>query len=344
MALRLSLEQLPRVKALLFDAQLAEGPLRSIAADVDDLTDIATDIAATLVDEPPASVREAGLIRPGFNAQVDELREAGTRGKQWIAELEESERQRTGIKSLKVGFNKVFGYYIEVTRPNLHLVPDDYERKQTLANAERFITPELKEQEALILNAEDRVVELEYELFVELRERIASETGRIQAAARRIAELDVLAALAHVAVERRWVKPQVDTELRIDIKGGRHPVVEAIVDDGSFVPNDTLLDDEQRLIILTGPNMAGKSTYLRQVALITLLAQIGSFVPADEAKIGLVDRIFTRIGAADDLGTGQSTFMVEMNEAANILHHATERSLSSSTSSVVVRARTTAWR
>lgn len=326
-ALRLSLEQLPRVKALLFDAQLAEGPLRSIAADVDDLTDIATDIAATLVDEPPASVREAGLIRPGFNAQVDELREAGTRGKQWIAELEESERQRTGIKSLKVGFNKVFGYYIEVTRPNLHLVPDDYERKQTLANAERFITPELKEQEALILNAEDRVVELEYELFVELRERIASETGRIQAAARRIAQLDVLAALAHVAVERRWVKPQVDTELRIDIKGGRHPVVEAIVDDGSFVPNDTLLDDEQRLIILTGPNMAGKSTYLRQVALITLLAQIGSFVPADEAKIGLVDRIFTRIGAADDLGTGQSTFMVEMNEAANILHHATERSL-----------------
>jgi len=276
---------------------------------------------------PPATVKEGGLIRPGYSAEVDQLRDAGRRGKQWIAELEEAERQRTGIKSLKVGFNKVFGYYIEVTRPNLHLVPPDYERKQTLANAERFVTPALKEQEALILNAEDRVVELEYELFVQLRDRVAARTGQIQSAARQLAQLDVLAALAHVAVERRWIKPEIDEKLRIAIKGGRHPVVEALIPDGSFVPNDTLLDENQRLIILTGPNMAGKSTYLRQVALIVLLAQIGSFVPAERAQIGLVDRIFTRIGAADDLGTGQSTFMVEMNEAANILHHATERSL-----------------
>lgn len=325
-ALRLSLERIPRIRALLEESGLVDGPLRDAAA-MEDLSDVAADIAATLVDDPPATVKEGGLIRPGYSAEVDQLRDAGRRGKQWIAELEEAERQRTGIKSLKVGFNKVFGYYIEVTRPNLHLVPPDYERKQTLANAERFVTPALKEQEALILNAEDRVVELEYELFVQLRDRVAARTGQIQSAARQLAQLDVLAALAHVAVERRWVKPEIDEKLRIAIKGGRHPVVEALIPDGSFVPNDTLLDENQRLIILTGPNMAGKSTYLRQVALIVLLAQIGSFVPAERAQIGLVDRIFTRIGAADDLGTGQSTFMVEMNEAANILHHATERSL-----------------
>jgi len=325
-ALRLSLERIPRIRALLEESGLVDGPLRDAAA-MEDLSDVAADIAATLVDDPPATVKEGGLIRPGYSAEVDQLRDAGRRGKQWIAELEEAERQRTGIKSLKVGFNKVFGYYIEVTRPNLHLVPPDYERKQTLANAERFVTPALKEQEALILNAEDRVVELEYELFVQLRNRVEARTGQIQSAARQLAQLDVLAALAHVAVERRWVKPEIDEKLRIAIKGGRHPVVEALIPDGSFVPNDTLLDENQRLIILTGPNMAGKSTYLRQVALIVLLAQIGSFVPAERAQIGLVDRIFTRIGAADDLGTGQSTFMVEMNEAANILHHATERSL-----------------
>lgn len=325
-ALRLSLERIPRIRALLEESGLVDGPLRDAAA-MEDLSDVAADIAATLVDDPPATVKEGGLIRPGYSAEVDQLRDAGRRGKQWIAELEEAERQRTGIKSLKVGFNKVFGYYIEVTRPNLHLVPPDYERKQTLANAERFVTPALKEQEALILNAEDRVVELEYELFVQLRDRVAARTGQIQSAARQLAQLDVLAALAHVAVERRWVKPEIDEKLRIAIKGGRHPVVEALIPDGSFVPNDTLLDENQRLIVLTGPNMAGKSTYLRQVALIVLLAQIGSFVPAERAQIGLVDRIFTRIGAADDLGTGQSTFMVEMNEAANILHHATERSL-----------------
>ena len=325
-ALRLSLERIPRIRALLEESGLVDGPPGDAAA-MEDLSDVAADIAATLVDDPPATVKEGGLIRPGYSAEVDQLRDAGRRGKQWIAELEEAERQRTGIKSLKVGFNKVFGYYIEVTRPNLHLVPPDYERKQTLANAERFVTPALKEQEALILNAEDRVVELEYELFVQLRDRVAARTGQIQSAARQLAQLDVLAALAHVAVERRWVKPEIDEKLRIAIKGGRHPVVEALIPDGSFVPNDTLLDENQRLIILTGPNMAGKSTYLRQVALIVLLAQIGSFVPAERAQIGLVDRIFTRIGAADDLGTGQSTFMVEMNEAANILHHATERSL-----------------
>jgi len=325
-ALRRSLEQVPAVKELLLGDD-SEPALRALAADLDPLAEVAADIAAALVDDPPATVREGGLIRPGFSAEVDRLREAGSRGKQWIAELEEKEQKRTGIKSLKVGFNKVFGYYIEVTRPNLPLVPGDYERKQTLANAERFVTPELKEQEALILHAEDRVVELEYELFTELRERIAARTGAIQATARRLAQLDVLAALAHVAAERGWTKPAIDRRLRIEIKGGRHPVVEALTENGAFVPNDTLLDENQRLVILTGPNMAGKSTYLRQVALIVLLAQMGSFVPAEAAKIGLVDRIFTRVGAADDLGTGQSTFMVEMNEAAHILHHATERSL-----------------
>src|SRR5690606_7691596 len=237
-------------------------------------------------------------------------------------------RARTGIKSLKVGFNKVFGYYIEVTRPNLHLVPPDYQRKQTLAGAERFITPALKEQEAKVLGAEERVVEREYELFTQLRDAVAAQAAAIQAAARRIATLDALAALAEVAVANNWCRPEVDEGDVIDIRAGRHPVVEAMHRETGFVPNDTRLDrTEQQLIVLTGPNMAGKSTYLRQVALITLLAHVGSFVPAAAARIGLVDRIFTRVGAADDLGTGQSTFMVEMNEAANILHHATAKSL-----------------
>ena len=326
-ALRHSLERVPRIKELILSCPVRDS-LRELASGMDELADIAGRIAATLVDDPPASVKEGGLIRDGFHAEVDRLRAATSRGKEWIAQLEEAERARTGIKSLKVGFNKVFGYYIEVTRPNLHLVPPDYERKQTLAGAERFITPALKEQEALVLGAEERVVELEYELFSELRDFVAAQAAAIQATARRIAALDALASLAEVAVDSNWCRPEVADDDVIDIRAGRHPVVEAMHRETGFVPNDTRLDrHQQQLIVLTGPNMAGKSTYLRQVALITLLAHIGSFVPAESAHIGLVDRIFTRVGAADDLGTGQSTFMVEMNEAANILHHATAKSL-----------------
>jgi len=326
-ALRRSLEQIPRMKELVLSRPVRES-LRGLAAGMEDLAAVTQRIAATLVDDPPGGVREGGLIRDGFDQEVDELRAATRQGKDWIARLEEAERARTGIKSLKVGFNKVFGYYIEVTRPNLHLVPPDYQRKQTLAGAERFITPALKEQEAKVLGAEERVVEREYELFTQLRDAVAAQAAAIQAAARRIATLDALAALAEVAVANNWCRPEVDEGDVIDIRAGRHPVVEAMHRETGFVPNDTRLDrTEQQLIVLTGPNMAGKSTYLRQVALITLLAHVGSFVPAAAARIGLVDRIFTRVGAADDLGTGQSTFMVEMNEAANILHHATAKSL-----------------
>ncbi|MFS8534571.1 MAG: DNA mismatch repair protein MutS [Limnochordales bacterium] len=326
-ALRHSLERVPRIKELILSRPVRDS-LRELASGMDELAHISGRIAATLVDDPPASVKEGGLIRDGFHEEVDRLRAATSRGKEWIAQLEEAERARTGIKSLKVGFNKVFGYYIEVTRPNLHLVPPDYERKQTLAGAERFITPALKEQEALVLGAEERVVELEYEIFSELRDFVASQAAAIQATARRLAALDALASLAQVAVDNNWCRPEVADDDVIEIRAGRHPVVEAMHRETGFVPNDTRLDrHQQQLIVLTGPNMAGKSTYLRQVALITLLAHIGSFVPAESAHIGLVDRIFTRVGAADDLGTGQSTFMVEMNEAANILHHATAKSL-----------------
>ena len=326
-ALRQSLERVPQIKDLILTRPVRDS-LRELVDEMDELTPIVARIAATLVDDPPAAVREGGLIRDGFDEEVDRLRVATSRGKEWIAQLEEEERARTGIKSLKIGFNKVFGYYIEVTNPNLHLVPPDYQRKQTLAGAERFITPALKEQEELVLNAEERVVEREYELFAELRDAIAAQAGPIQATARRIAALDALASLAEVAAANGWCRPEVSDDDLIDIRAGRHPVVEAMRRESGFVPNDTRLDcREQQLIVLTGPNMAGKSTYLRQVALITLLAHVGSFVPADAAHIGLVDRIFTRVGAADDLGTGQSTFMVEMNEAANILHHATRRSL-----------------
>lgn len=325
-ALRTALEQVPGLKQLL--ATAGAPALHRLAEGLDALPDIADAIARALVDDPPVSAREGGLLRDGFDEEVDKLRRAGREGKQWIAALEQSERERTGIRSLKVGFNKVFGYYIEVTRPNLHLVPDDYVRKQTLANAERYITPELKEQEALILGAEDRVVALEYDAFCRLRDRIAARGPDVLGTARHVARLDVAAALAEAAVRRRWVRPELDDGRTLHIEAGRHPVIEALDDDGGFVPNDLRLDaDEEQLLILTGPNMAGKSTYLRQTALIVLLAQMGSYVPAAKARIGLVDRIFTRIGAADDLGTGQSTFMVEMNEAANILRHATPRSL-----------------
>ena len=282
-------------------------------------------IRAAILDEPSLTLREGNLIRDGYNEELDKLRQASRGGKDWIRRLERVERDRTGIKSLKVGYNRVFGYYIEVTKANIHLVPEDYERKQTLANAERYITPALKEQEALILGADERINELEYELFVEVRDKVKDHVEAIQNNSHALAILDVLQGLATVAVERNFVRPQLEQGLGLHLVESRHPVVEAI--EGQFVPNDVTFDESQRIILLTGPNMAGKSTYLRQVALIVILAQMGSFVPAQEARIGIVDRIFTRIGAADDLSSGQSTFMVECAETAQLLLNATENSL-----------------
>jgi len=302
--------------------------LRDLAVRQSDLTPLRELIDHAVVDDPPAITTEGGLIRPGFSPDLDTLREAAVSGKAWIAALEDQERLRTGIKSLKVGFNQVFGYYIEVTRPNLAMVPETYLRKQTMVNAERFVTPELKEKEAQVLGAEERIAELEHRLFTEVRAQAAEHTEAVLTTARALAELDVLLSYADVALENGYVRPEVHDGTSIDIVAGRHPVVETTLAGESFVPNDARLDCEHyQLLIITGPNMAGKSTYLRQVALIALLAQIGSFVPAERASIGLVDRIFTRVGAMDDLVTGQSTFMVEMTETALILHNATDRSL-----------------
>lgn len=329
-ALRDSLARLPAVReAALRVAGAREGGLLArLAAALDPLEDMAALLARALADDPPAGLREGGLIREGFDPHLDELRRASREGKAWVAGLEARERERTGIRSLKVGFNKVFGYYLEVTRPNLSLVPPDYERRQTLANAERFVTPELKEMEAKILGAEERSVELEYQLFCQVRHAVAEQTRRIQATADALATLDTLLSLAQVAAENGYVRPEVADDGRIEIEAGRHPVVEQLQREEPFVPNDVRIDaGEQQILILTGPNMGGKSTFLRQVALITLLAHAGSWVPARRAHVGLVDRIFTRVGAADDLATGQSTFMVEMSEVAHILHHATARSL-----------------
>lgn len=293
----------------------------------DHLSDVHADIEQVLIDDPPFSLREGGLIKDGVHAELDELRRICREGKQWLATLEAKERERTGLPSLKVGYNKVFGYYIEVSKRQARSVPPTYQRRQTLVNAERFITPELKELEEKIIGAEERINTLEYQLFEELRGRIARETVRIQRQAQRIADLDVLSALAELAHHSRYVKPEMHDGETLEIRGGRHPVLERYSEAG-FIPNDTFLDcASQRILIITGPNMAGKSTYLRQVALIVLLAQMGSFVPADHASLGLVDRIFTRVGAHDHLLKGQSTFMVEMHETANILHHATRRSL-----------------
>lgn len=324
-SLKDSLLALPELKADLSGAKC--DTLLELAHALDPCEDIAHLIQSALVDDPPISVTEGDIIKEGYSPEVDELKQASREGKEWIARLERQERERTGIKSLKVGFNKVFGYFIEVTRANLANVPDDYERKQTLANAERFVTPELKEKEAQILGAEERVTDLEYRLFVEVREAVAAQTHRLQLTGAILSELDVYSGLAQVAVDRRYVRPVFEDNQGLHIKSGRHPVVEAMLEDGSFVPNDADLDQQTQIIVLTGPNMAGKSTYLRQVALIVLMAQIGSFVPAASAKLTPMDRIFTRVGASDDLATGQSTFMVEMNEVANILNHATERSL-----------------
>jgi len=301
--------------------------LQMLAAGADLVSDLRDTLASALADSPPITLREGNLLRPGYNPELDRLRQARSEGKEWIASLEAKERQRTGIKSLRVGFNQVFGYYLEVSRPNLHLVPADYLRKQTLTNGERFITPDLKEYEALVLGAEEKIVALEFDLFCQLRSQVASEAPRLQALSRLIAEIDALSALGEAASRYGYIRPEVDESDSIEITDGRHPVVEANQTE-PFIPNDALLNSqEQQLLIITGPNMAGKSTYLRQVALIALIAQMGSFVPAKSARIGLVDRIFTRVGATDDLSSGRSTFMMEMTETANILHNATARSL-----------------
>ena len=322
-----SLTYLPAVREAL-TCGAAVPLLGDIHSRLDPLEDVVELIDTTLLEELPAIITDGGMIRGGVDEALDELRTASSSGKEWIAALETSERERTGIKSLKVGFNQVFGYYIEVSKPNVPLVPDDYIRKQTLTNAERYITPGLKEQEAKVLGAEEKIAELERELFLQLREQVAAHAERTLATARALGELDVLLSFARAAAENGYSKPLVadSDELRID--AGRHPVVELSDVGRAFVPNDCLASTgADRMLIVTGPNMAGKSTYLRQVALIALMAQIGSFVPARAAKVGILDRIFTRVGARDDLASGQSTFMVEMTEAANILHNATDRSL-----------------
>ena len=295
---------------------------------MDELQDIYEIIDHAIVDAPPISVKEGCLIKKGYNEEIDHLKDATTNGKSWVLELEAKEREETGIKGLKVGFNKVFGYYIEVTRSNLSMVPERYIRKQTLANCERYITEDLKKVENEILGAEEKVINLEYNAFCEIRDKIEAQITRVQKTASIVATLDVLTSFAQVADDMNYAMPIVDNSGSIDIKNGRHPVIEKILGAGSFVENDTYLDKgDNRLAIITGPNMAGKSTYMRQVALITLMAQCGSFVPASYAKIGVVDKIFTRVGASDDLSMGQSTFMVEMMEVASILKEATPNSL-----------------
>ncbi len=301
--------------------------LNDLYEHIDPLEDVYDLIGRAIVDDPPLTVKEGGVIRPGYHAELDELRLDMTDGTGIIARIEAEEKERTGIRTLKVGYNRVFGYYIEVSRSFTEQVPEHYIRKQTLANAERYITQELKELEARVLGAKDRAIALEYELFAEVRRAVAAELSRIQMTAEAVAALDVLCSLAEVALRNNYVCPVIDMNGTISIKSGRHPVVESL-QKMPFVPNDVQLDQSHnRVVILTGPNMAGKSTYMRQTALITLMAQIGSFVPAESATIGIVDSIFTRVGASDDLASGQSTFMVEMSEVAAILEHATENSL-----------------
>ena len=317
---------LPPIKTLLQDFSCAQ--LKEIQEDMDSLEELYQLIDSAIGEEPPISTRDGGIIKEGYHAEVDQYRNAKTEGKTWLAELEAKEREKTGIKNLKIKYNKVFGYYLEVTNSYKDLVPDYFTRKQTLANAERYITPELKELEDMILGAEDKLVNLEYDLFCDVRNKIADEVVRIQRTAKAVAKLDVFVSLAVVADENHYCRPKITENGVIDIKGGRHPVVEKMITNDMFIDNDTYLDNgSHRISIITGPNMAGKSTYMRQTALIVLMAQVGSFVPATTAKIGIVDRIFTRVGASDDLASGQSTFMVEMNEVANILRNATSNSL-----------------
>ena len=325
-AFRNSLQMLPPIKTVLSAFQKEE--LTKIREQIDGLEDIYRLIEEAIIDEPPLSIREGGMIKDGFDETIDRLRSAKHDGKQWLAQLEEEDRERTGIKNLKIKYNKVFGYYFEVTNSYKDLVPEDYIRKQTLANAERYTTPRLKELEDTILNAEDKLQTLEYDVFCKIRDTIAQELVRIQNTAKAVAKLDVYASLSLVSERNHYVRPKLNEKGVIDIKDGRHPVVEQMITNDMFIANDTYLDNGSHCIsVITGPNMAGKSTYMRQTALIVLMAQIGCFVPARSANIGIVDRIFTRVGASDDLASGQSTFMVEMNEVANILRNATSKSL-----------------
>lgn len=326
LAFRNSLEMLAPIKTVLND--FSKELLQELNAKIDPLEDVYRLIDCAIVQEPPISIKEGGIIREGFDEDIDKLRQAKTEGKNWLAQLENDDRERTGIKNLKIKYNKIFGYYFEVTNSYQHLVPPDYTRKQTLANAERYTTPQLKELEDKILNAEDKLYTLEYDAFCGIRDSIASEMERIQTTAKAIAVLDVFASLSLVAEQNRYVRPLLNDKGIIDIREGRHPVVEKMIVNDMFIANDTYLDNAKHCIsVITGPNMAGKSTYMRQAALIVLMAQLGSFVPAKSANIGIVDRIFTRVGASDDLASGQSTFMVEMNEVANILRNATPNSL-----------------
>jgi DNA mismatch repair protein MutS len=322
-----TLEAVPRIKEVLASSQTTADSLSSLVEQLDSCSEVAALIEQAIAEDPPATLTTGGVIRPGFSAELDGIVSASKDAKQWVANLERAERQRTGIKSLKVGYNKVFGYYIEVTKANLDAVPAEYIRKQTLVNAERFITPELKEYESLILSAQERILDIETRLFREVCDQVATATPRMLRTARVLAQLDVYAALAEVALRNRYARPTLTADDLLEITAGRHPVVELLQREEPFVPNDVHLNAEERILVITGPNMSGKSTFLRQVALIVLMAQIGSFVPADAATIGLVDRIFTRVGAQDELAAGRSTFMVEMVETANILHHATPRSL-----------------
>ncbi|WP_304131684.1 DNA mismatch repair protein MutS, partial [Ignavibacterium album] len=326
-AVKTSLKKIPEIKELL--DKLSDNTVKKIGDTLKDLSSLVDKISEAIIDSPPAGLTEGGIIRSGFSAELDELRDIAFNGKEWISNLQQKERERTGIPSLKVGFNNVFGYYIDISNAHKSKVPDDYIRKQTLVNSERYITPELKTFEEKILNAEEKIGELEYQLFNEIRNLVALEAEAIQTNARLIGMLDVFLSLAECAEEFNYVKPEVDEGDEIEIIQGRHPVVERILSPGEkFTPNDCKLNStDQQIILLTGPNMAGKSVYLRQVGLIVLLAQIGSFVPATKAKIGIVDRIFTRVGASDNITAGESTFLVEMQEAANILNNATSKSL-----------------
>ncbi len=325
-SLKLSLEKVPELKELLI--QSGENKLSSIGIKIDTLKDVYELINKSIVDNPPVTIKEGGLIKEGFNKELDELREISTNGKLWIANLEAKEREKTGIKNLKIGFNKKTGYYFEVTKSYLNMVPDYFIRKQTLTNSERYYTDELKEVELKILGAEEKIVEMEFNIFQDIRESIKKEINRIQRVSKLIATIDVLNSFAQVAYKNNYVRPKLNNKGIIKIVEGRHPVVEETLAGKLFVPNDTYLDNNNNMVqIITGPNMAGKSTYMRQVAIIVLMAQIGSFVPAKEADIGIVDRIFTRIGASDNLSQGESTFMVEMNEVSNIIKNATKNSL-----------------
>ena len=325
-ALQSAMSHLPAIHA--HTAQLPTPLLRELHQRIDPLSDVALLIESAIKPDPPQTVREGGFIRAGYSDEVDQLRDLASGGKGEIAAIEQRERESTGIKNLKIGYNRVFGYYLEISKSNLDLVPENYIRKQTLANCERYITEELKKLESKVLGAQERLTAVEYELFCQLRERISEQVHRIQRTAQALANFDVLCALAALACENHYVCPEVDFSGRIEVQDGRHPVVEKMLEGNFFVPNDTAIDNKNnRVAIITGPNMAGKSTYMRQVALITIMAQMGSFVPAASARIGIADRVFTRVGASDDLASGQSTFMVEMSEVADILKHATKNSL-----------------